>query len=61
MHLKSYGLTFASHNFITSPSGVGKNDTGLYVGKSVCDKNQSFIGKTSDVAMAHCKNRGQWI
>ena len=34
---------------------------GLYVGKSVCDRNQSFTDNTLTAAMAHWQNRGLLI
>ena len=34
---------------------------GLYVGKSVCDRNQSFTNNTPTAAMAHWQNRGLLI
>ena len=40
MSPKGYKLIFTSHSFTSLHSGFSKGNLGLYVGKSVCDKNQ---------------------
>ena len=42
MSPKSYRRICASHSSTNSSSGFSKGNLGLYVGKSVCEKNQSF-------------------
>ena len=53
MSPKSYGLIFASHSSTASLSGFSKDKLGMYVGKSVCEKNKSFTCDTSVEAMTH--------
>ena len=39
----------------------GKDNLGLYRGKSVCDKYQSFTGSSTAVVMVHGESPGLWI
>ena len=57
MRQKSYRLIFASHSSTTPPSGLGKDNLGLHVGKSVCDKNhQPWDPREEDSARKHKHN-----
>ena len=57
MSLKSYGLTFASHSCTDSYSGFSKDNLGLHVGESFCDKYQDFTINPATAAMKHGENR----
>ena len=61
MSPKGYRLIFASHTFTSSHSGFSKGNLGLYVQKSVCNKNQKINKNTSAVAKAQQLNRGLLI
>ena len=58
---KNYRVIFASHSSTGSPSGFSKGNLGLYVEKSVCNKNQGFNKNTPAVAMAQWENHGLLI
>ena len=61
---KSYTLIFTSHISTVSPSGFSKGNLGLYEGKHVSGKNQSFsdgaVGKpwATDLRVAGSKLLG---
>ena len=61
MSPKGYMLIFASHSSTDSLSSFSKSNLGLYVVKSVCNKNQRFNKNRPAVAMAQWKNRGLLI
>ena len=52
------GLIFVNLSSTASASGLSKaNMMGLYVGKSVCDKNQNFTHGKPAVEMVRWENR----
>ena len=61
MNPKSYRPIFASDTFTGSPSGFSKDNLGLHVGESVCNKYQTFTAYPVAVAMVHGENRGLWV
>ena len=61
MSPKLYRLTFARHSSTSLPSGFSKDNLGLQVEESVCDKYQNFTVNKASGAMAHGENCGLWI
>ena len=61
MSPKSYRVILASHSSSGSPTGFSRDNLGLYLRESVCDKYQNFTVEPTVVAMAYGENRGLWI
>ena len=59
MSPERYRLIFASHSSTSSHSGFRKDNIGLHVRESVCDKHQNFIIISAFVAMTH-GSIGRW-
>ena len=57
MSTRSHRLISVKHSFSGSPSGLDKDNLCLYVGKCVCDENQSFVNSLAE-EMAHWENLG---
>ena len=58
MSPKSYRLIFASQSSTGLPSGFSKGSLGLYIGKSVRNKNQTFNNNTPVLAISQWENFG---